>query len=186
MSTAPTANLGGAQRSNRNEMPLLGGPQGRTVDASGAFRTVSPGTWVNKGINKEGTGRAGAPPKTLSGRAAAPGFRCRTWRRSPSVSPCRAAPRAVWSAPWQVRPLPRGTPRSPPDNFAGVTWPAPFRPPRSRGVLRAVSRRTHPARLSPSPLRRRRSSRPPRPRRTRPRCDAGGRVRRTRPPSGYR
>src|SRR5215208_2310676 len=53
-------------------------------------------------------------PTTLSGRAAAPGSRCRTWRRSPSVSPCRVAPQAVCSDPWQVCPLPRGTPQSPP------------------------------------------------------------------------
>src|SRR5918994_5308402 len=84
-----------------------------------------------------------------SGRAAAPGSRCRTWRRSPSVSACRVAPPAARLAPWPARPLPRGTPRSPPGNFAGVSWPAPFPLPRTRGVPRAVRTPTRQPRFHP-------------------------------------
>ncbi len=41
MSTAPTVDLGGVQRPEWGEKPLLGGPQGYAVGASRTFQTVS-------------------------------------------------------------------------------------------------------------------------------------------------
>src|SRR5215211_2861363 len=50
MSNAPTVNLAGIRRGRWTEKLFFGGRQGYVAGASETFRTVSPGTWVNRGL----------------------------------------------------------------------------------------------------------------------------------------